>query len=218
MNDQEQNIENFKKNGYCTVKKSISKDILDIVTQYALFDEIQDFNPESKRGHKMVPDAHSAYGDPMMESILLYLQPIVEKNTGLTLYPTYSYYRIYRDGDELHPHKDRPACEISATLCFNYDYNNRNFAWPIYMENNKIEQDSGDLTIYRGCEITHGRGKLDFGDEEIWHVQGFFHYVDANGPYPDEKFDNRENIGYITKEPSPAISVPPSKKYIEYTK
>jgi hypothetical protein len=218
MNNQEQNIENFKNHGYCTVNKSISKDMLDIVTQYALFDEIQNFNPEHKSGHKMVPNAHSVYADPVMESMLLHLQPIIEKNTGLTLYPTYSYYRIYRDGDELKPHKDRPACEVSATLCFNYDYNNRNFSWPIYIQGAKVEQESGDLTIYRGCKLFHHRDKLNFNDDEIWHVQGFFHYVDANGPHADEKFDGRENIGYIEKEPSETSLTLSTKKYIKYTK
>lgn len=217
-NNLEQNIENFKKNGHCTVKKSISKDILDIVTQYALFDEIQNFRPEHTQGHKQVPNAHSVYGDPIMESMLLYLQPIIEKNTGLTLYPTYSYYRIYRDGDELTPHKDRPACEISSTLCFNYDYNDRNFSWPICIENDKIDQEPGDLTIYRGCDLKHHREKLNLGDDEIWHVQGFFHYVDANGPHSDEKFDKRENIGYIDREPPVTTSTTANKKYIEYTK
>jgi hypothetical protein len=218
MNNQEQNIENFKKNGYCTIKKSVSNDILDIITQYTLFDEIQNFNPEHKSGHKMVPNAHSVYADPAMESMLLYLQTTIEKNTGLTLYPTYSYYRIYRDGDELKPHKDRPACEISATLCFNYDYNNRNFLWPIYIQDSKIEQEPGDLTIYRGCKLFHHREKLNFGDDEIWHVQGFFHYVDANGPHADEKFDGRENIGYIERETPVTTLNRSSKKYIEYTK
>jgi hypothetical protein len=30
--------------------------------------------------------------------------------------PTYSYARIYANGDELKKHRDRPACEVSVTL------------------------------------------------------------------------------------------------------
>ncbi|MDA9954284.1 hypothetical protein N9D61_08205, partial [Planktomarina sp.] len=105
------NIKKFEKNGYVIVKSAISNEIRDFVTQYALFDEMQDFTPDGSQ----VPKAHSKYGDPAMESLLISLQDVMEKNTGLTLFPTYSFYRVYRNGDELTVHKDRPSCEISAT-------------------------------------------------------------------------------------------------------
>jgi hypothetical protein len=55
----------------------------------------------------------------------------------------------------------------------------------------------GDLAIYRGCDLDHWREKFiyDKQDESVWQVQGFFHYVDANGPYAKSKYDNRETIG-----------------------
>lgn len=214
MNTKEKNVEQFQEHGYCVLEKAISQDILDIITQYALFDEMQNFSPEISRGKIQVPNAHSAYGDPAMESMLLYLQKIIEDNTGLSLSPTYSYYRVYRPGDELANHRDRKACEISATLCFNFDYVDHNFTWPIYVGDKKIEQISGDIAIYRGCEIYHRRDKFLLDDNDAWHVQGFFHYVDANGPYADEKFDKRASIGTIIKGD---VTQSP-KSYIEYTK
>ena len=39
----------------------------------------------------------------------------MQKETGLQLIPTYSYARIYKKGDILKRHKDRPSCEISTT-------------------------------------------------------------------------------------------------------
>ena len=40
----------------------------------------------------------------------------MEKETGLKVLPTYTYARIYKTGDILERHKDRPSCEISTTV------------------------------------------------------------------------------------------------------
>ena len=213
------NITQFKNKGYCVVKNSISKEVSDVIAQYALFDEMQNFSSEGMRKieKSVTPNAHAIYADPAMESMLLHLLPVVEKNTGLKLYPTYSCYRVYRDGDSLTNHKDRPACEISVTLCFGYDFNNRNFSWPIYIGDACVEQDVTDLAIYRGCDLYHRRDPLELNDNEIWQVQGFFHYVDVNGPYSEWKYDKRENIGQKNKNNNVQTQVS-DKPYIEYTK
>lgn len=183
------NIEFFHNNGYCVVKSGISDDARDILTQYALFDEMQDFTPDGLQ----VPNAHAKYGNPAMEAVLLHLQTVLEKNTGLTLFPTYSFYRVYRYGDKLEAHVDRESCEISATLCFNHSYNREQYIWPIYVETEKIDLHPGDMMIYKGCEVAHMRKSFEMIDD--WQVQGFFHYVDANGPYAEYKFDKRATIG-----------------------
>ena len=208
------NIEIFQKQGYCIVKSSISSELRDFITQYALFDEMQDYAPEKDQGQ--VPAAHSKYADPAMESLLIILKDVVEKNTGLELDPTYSYYRVYREKDELKIHTDRPSCEISCTLCFNFDYGEANYEWPIYMDGNPVCLQPGDLVIYRGCDLEHYRDKLNTNNHDSWHVQGFFHYVNKNGPYAEYKFDKRDSIGENNKK---SISVNNnSKDYIIYTK
>lgn len=186
-------IENFNKNGYCVVKNVISQELRDFVTQYALFDEMQNFNGI---GDSQIPKAHYRYADPAMETLLLQIQSTMEKNTGLSLYPTYSYYRVYRPGDELKVHQDRESCEISATLCFNYNY--ENYSWPIYMEDNSVVLSPGDMVIYKGCDLKHWRNVLDLEQDDAWHVQGFFHYVNSNGPFANFKYDKRESIGEKT--------------------
>jgi hypothetical protein len=189
------NVEKFNKDGYCVVKSVISNELRDFITQYALFDEMQDFSPDGSQ----VPSAHAKYGDPAMESLLLHLNKNMEENTGLELYPTYSFYRVYRTGDELKVHKDRPSCEISCTLCFNHSYDQNQFQWPIYMNGNRTDVEPGDMVIYRGCDLDHWRDPFDIDDENAWHVQGFFHYVDANGPYLEYKFDKRSSIGEVDR-------------------
>lgn len=194
------NIETFNKDGYCVIRNVLPSELRDFVTQYALFDEMQNFQADDDQ----VPGAHSHYADPAMETILVHLQDVIEKNTGLTLYPTYSYYRVYRNGDVLLPHRDRPSCEISATMCLNYSYDDKTFTWPIYMEGNPVDICPGDVVIYKGCEKSHWREPLR-NDDDVWHVQAFFHYVDANGPYTEWKFDKRTQIGEKYINGSPAL-------------
>lgn len=204
-------IENFEKNGFCLIKSVISNELRDFITQYTLFDEMQNFNPENK--DHQVPGTHSQYGDPAMETLLLLIAELVEKNTGLQIYPTYSYYRVYRPGDILIKHNDRESCEISATLCLNHSYIIDDYTWPIYMEGNKIEMAPGDMLIYRGTDLNHWRDKFDISDPDAWHVQAFLHYVNANGRYSDFKFDKRSSIG---EKPRASINNIKPSSYIEY--
>jgi hypothetical protein len=217
----EKNVSFFNKNKYLKTKSGLLKETIDIITQYALFDEIQRFTPEGSflNGNNQVPGAHSRYADPVMESLLLHLQPVVEKNTGLKLYPTYSYYRVYRPGDKLGHHVDKPACEISITLSFQFDYKEKkNYKWPIYIDGSPINLSPGEMAIYRGCELDHWREPLE-APENSYHVQAFLHYVDANGPHKEQKFDGRESIGTIIKSGEKMVPTSPKdnpKKYIEF--
>lgn len=214
--------ENFSSKGYCVVSSELSKDTVDLVTQYALFDEIQRFTPEysTLKNNAQVPSAHSRYADAMMESLLLHLQPVVEKHTGLTLYPTYSYYRVYRPGDELHKHTDRPACEISITVSFEFEYLGSRDPWSIFIDGFEAKLQPGDMAIYKGIELEHWREKFD-APEGAWHVQAFLHYVDANGPYAEHKHDQivvkRSSIGELPESEKPKINTV-NKSYITYTK
>lgn len=189
-----QNAELFKQHGYCVVPAAVSSELRDFITQYTLFDEMQNFTPDTDQ----VVGAHSKYADPCMETMLLHLHSVMEDNTGLKLHPTYSFYRVYRPGDELVPHTDRESCEISCTLCFNYDYADSSYNWPIFVNDFKVVLTPGDLVIYRGCDLQHWRNKF-VGSDADWHVQGFFHYVDQNGPNANFKHDRRNSVGEISK-------------------
>lgn len=198
-------IKQFRERGYTLVKNAINSELRDVITQYALFDEMQDFNPDGGQ----VLGAHSKYADPIMEAMLLNIHPLMEKNTGLKLYPTYSFYRVYRNGDELKPHKDRPSCEISTTICFNYSYDDSEYTWPIIMDGKKVDMKPGDIVVYRGIDLEHSREKFTPPSDD-WHVQAFLHYVDSNGPYANYRYDKRNSVGELPKTKV-------SKKYILYT-
>jgi hypothetical protein len=202
-------VEQFKEKGYCLVKNAVSKELVDLATQYALFDEMQDFNPDNAQ----VVGAHAKYADPLMESLLLQLQPIIENNTGLKVHPTYSFYRVYRPGDELVPHTDRESCEISITISLGFDYLNSTYEWPIFVDGVPQVLQPGDLVCYRGVDLEHWREKFT-APEGSWHVQAFLHYVDVDGPYADFKYDSRNSIGELKVE-TKTVNVP---SYITFTK
>jgi hypothetical protein len=63
--------------------------------------------------------------------------------------------------------------------------------WPIYMDGKAYNLTPGQAMIYLGCELEHWREPFT-GD---WHAQTFIHYVDANGPNAEFKFDKRLYIG-----------------------
>ena len=121
---------------------------------------------------EQVPNTYSHYSDIAMETLLQEVKPVMQKHTGLKLSPTYSYARIYKKGDILKRHKDRPSCEISTTVNLGGD------PWPIFIDgtgsNNVIDEyknihkpgapkgikvnlKPGDMLIYSGCELEHWR-------------------------------------------------------------
>jgi hypothetical protein len=126
------------------------------------------------------------YGDPLMESLMANKISLMEKETNLYLFPTYSYWRMYTYGADLPPHKDRESCEISVTVQINGDSQ-----WPIYINGKPIILKNGDAVAYCGTELLHYRNPL----ESDFHAQAFLHYVDQNGPYKDHRFDRRTLFG-----------------------
>jgi len=134
------------------------------------------------------PKSQAIHGTETFDQLLVDLLPHFEKHCGKKLYPTYSYARLYVPGEELTKHTDRPACEISATITLGFEGN----VWSIYMDGKKVDMAVGDAILYRGMDVEHWREKYTEGQ---WQAQVFLHYVDANGPHKDEKYDNRGLLG-----------------------
>ena len=182
----------FQRDGYVVARNVFDRRSVDIYATYALTLDDQSFRrPDQKTGFR------DRYADTLMESILLHLQPAMEQASGLRLFPTYSYLRIYETGAVLTRHKDRRACEISASLTLGYDAAE---TWPLWLETHQQQRsimlEPGDMLVYKGREVPHWRDRFD---GNYW-IQAFFHYVDADGPLASYKFDRRSEIGVLDRE------------------
>ena len=160
---------------------------------------------------QQIPNTYACYADFVMETMLMKVLPVMKKETGLDLCPTYSYARVYKKGDTLHRHKDRPSCEISTTINLGGE------PWPIFIDgtgaNNvlnerqnlvkpgapagtKVLLEVGDMLVYSGCELEHWREPFD------GNICGqvFLHYNHVNGPFAEKnKFDGRAMLGLPSK-------------------
>ena len=167
-----QQAQTFNQQRYLRIDQLISVDLALTCAIYAKAMEKHQYTG----GDQQAPNSNSVYGDFLMESLLGMSLPKVEEITGLALSPTYSYYRVYKAGEELKEHCDRPACEVSLSLCLGYDYLGKNFRWRFAIGDKKIALEPGDAVIYRGMELPHSRPKLQT-PEGSWHAQTFLHYV-----------------------------------------
>jgi len=100
--------------------------------------------------------------------------------------PTYSYARLYKNGEVLKRHKDRGACEVSVTLHLGSD----GVEWPIYFETPagdtvSVNLKPGQAVIYLGCIAPHWRDVYEGSD----YRQVFLHYVRARGENRHFYFD-----------------------------
>jgi hypothetical protein len=199
-------INTFKKNGYQILREAVTKDIAIFAYNYlrikrevlSTFINEKYISPYSEDwglfNDEQAPGCFSHYGDIAMETLLLMVQPLIEKKIKTQLTPTYSYTRIYNKASELKKHKDRFSCEISCTMHLGGDKK-----WPIYLKKNKqdipIYLNPGDLLIYKGQEIEHWRNPY-LGQE---YAQVFLHYNDASTVRAAENiYDTRIHIGLPT--------------------
>jgi len=210
----------FKKKKYTIIRQAISKELAAFIANYfSMQKQVYDtckatryFSPfeniigNYENEEEQIPNTYSQYGNMAMETLMLKIQPVMEKATELKLYPAYTYARIYKKGDVLKRHKDRFSCEISTTMNLGGD------DWPLYLEPDsskggtkegvgyvsentkgvRVDLKPGDMMVYRGMELEHWRNK--FKGKEC--IQVFLHYNNRKTPGTKENiFDKRPHLG-----------------------
>ena len=205
-------------NKYQVIKNAIGYDLANFIFNYFLLKRdavkyMYENNITYDNGmlgtwtDQQIPNTYSHYADHVMETLLMKTLPVMQKETGLELVPTYSYARAYKKGDILKRHKDRPSCEISTTIHLGGDQwsifidptgsNNvideyKNIMKPDAPQGVKVDLDVGDMLVYSGCELEHWREEF----QGNVCVQVFLHYNHVNGQFAEKnKFDKRPMLG-----------------------
>ena len=211
----------FKKKKYQVIREALSKELANFIFNYMMLqrdavdwmlkhNKVNPANPFiGNRVDRQVPGCYTKYADWVMETLLMYMIPIMKAKTGMDLVPTYSFTRLYEKGNKLKRHKDRPSCEVSTTLHLGGD------EWPIFLDPSgadfvidelkeihkpgapkgiRVDLKVGDMLIYSGCELEHWREPF----EGTICSQVFLHYNHANGPFAKTNlFDKRPLLGII---------------------
>ena len=193
----------FKEKKYTVIKKAISFELANFAYNYLLLKReavswmhknnyISEFTPGfGTWKDKQIPNTYSIYSDMFMETLMMKVLPVMQQHTEMNLIPCYTYTRIYKKGDILKRHSDRPSCEISTTLHLGGE------PWPIFLDPTgadnaptgiSINLKVGDMLVYSGCDLEHWREPFE-GDN---CAQVFLHYNNIDGPFGTKnKFDHR---------------------------
>lgn len=146
---------------------------------------------------------------PVLLTFLWGLTPRIEAEVGRTLLPTYSYFRLYRQGDRCRVHADRRACEHSLSLTLAYS---DALPWTLSVADEPSDpsaatsidegfgaaprQDyamrAGDAVLYRGIDHRHGRVEPN---PNRWSAHLFMHWVERDGAHRDCAFDGKPTTG-----------------------
>ena len=211
----------FKEKKYIVIKKAISYELANFGFNYLLLkreavawmhknNNISEFTPGfGTWKDKQIPNTFSCYSDFFMETLMMKVLPIMQQRTDMNLIPCYTYTRIYKKGDILKRHSDRPSCEISTTLHLGGD------PWTIFLDPTgqktvideykqihkpnapkgiPVDLEVGDMLVYSGCELEHWREPFE-GDN---CAQVFLHYNNLDGPFGTQnKFDKRPMLGVV---------------------
>jgi hypothetical protein len=198
----------FKKTKYKILKKALSKEMCYFLYHYFILKRsvcinvlttnnkrinettthlLGQFNDNQITGSK---NCYITYGDIAFDTLLELIRPEIEFQIKTKLIPTYSYARIYEKGNILEKHKDRPSCEISATLNLGGD------PWPIFIKDTKnktvkVNLKPGDMLLYKGCDLEHWREPF-YGNACL---QVFLHYNSDKKTNIEHFYDGRRHLG-----------------------
>jgi len=231
----------FVKNRYVVLRDFIPKDIINMTLDTwktaehrehvhgAIFKrETNDITFNSPKNS--IGKSHGAYCSPWGVALNRYLCDKLRGVLDIDVRETYSYTRKYDRGAYLSSHRDRPACEISTTVCLDYQTDDGK-PWVIWVDNSKnwvdhdvtktmqeqtqgipnrqrksipISLEVGDVLVYQGPNVAHWRDYL-IGDYS-YHI--FCHFFNAEGMFsrhPKNRWRGEDtNLqSQITKHPMP---------------
>jgi hypothetical protein len=147
------------------------------------------------------------YG-PRLPSVMTFhwgLTALVSEIIGKRIVPSFSFFRVYMQGDRLLVHSDRKSCEHALSLALGYS---EDIAWPLELGEkihafadlaDRPKEESfggdayrtlmlapGDALLYRGVNLRHGRMQPN---PNRWSAHLFLFWVEAGGEFAELAFD-----------------------------
>ena len=200
----------YARDGYAHLARFIPREVAtgflarmqaDLARQGVSFDKLM------KPGPLLKQPAAEIYGYhyPPLAMFHWGMTPAIEALVGGALQPSYSYFRLYRQGDICRVHGDRMACEHSLSLTLAYSderpwaldvspvrtekpYARSDDAFAVAERAQSVKMDAGDAVLYQGVHHHHGRTTPN---PNAWSAHLFLHWVSRDGPYAAEAFDKQ---------------------------
>ncbi|MFT4552532.1 MAG: hypothetical protein ACI9S8_001157 [Chlamydiales bacterium] len=194
-------VQYFKENHFVSISGVIPAALTDIYGTYATLKAMNFFSPDTTVG----TGTHGVYGDTLMETLLTSYKETVEREIGLPLCPSYSYYRVYGSGSEITRRRLGPSNEITALLCLGHEYKvgvETSFSWKLFLSEKReggekveaVRVKPGNMIIFRGNLLDHWREPFPIS-EGGWFAEVFLNYVVDDGAYKNIcKFDGRKSL------------------------
>lgn len=163
----------FSECGYFLAKSAIPKSVTDIFSTYALLDE--KLNPDHT--NMDARGTHFKTSDVFTTSLLINMKPRIEELVGKKLQETSSHFRIYRGKTDLKNHHDKKdCCQVTASISMGDLYPDGYVGWPLAVEGENFYLSVGDMLLFRGADLVHGRPQVDL-DKKYYQIQVFLHYI-----------------------------------------
>lgn len=130
--------------------------------------------------------SESIYCSPWGVAMNRFLRDKLRSVLDIDLGETYSFTRKYDRGAYLAAHRDRPACEISTTLCLDYKTDDGR-PWRIWVDNSRNwvdSDDGGETGIQRQLQLLPNRKRtstpidLEVGDILLYQGPNAVHFRD----------------------------------------
>ena len=173
------------------IPKVLSKEECSVLSEelFYLYDTKQTHNDNR------CPISDAVYGAKLHKNIAYKLIQAIQQHTGVKLFLTFVYSRIYRKGEILKIHTDREECEYSVSVTLGHSGIN---SWEMFIKDyddkiHKFTPDIGDLIVFKGNSMNHWREQ--FTGE--WQTQAIFSFVNSKG-----------KLHYFVNDPTHAEHVP----------
>lgn len=176
------NKENFK-----LIKNFIEKDFIDFIQDYF---SIKINSNQYDKNFKNFTNGYEFYSDPLVETILQNSCESISEYMEINLVPTYSITNMFMKGDSYKEYKIG-CSEVSAILLLGSSNLDKKFSIN-FINKTKFDLCLGDLIIFENKKLKPKEFKI----LDDWILQTSLNFVDNEGEFKDNIYDNRPYLGF----------------------